>query len=206
MQKKYFLSQVADKFPKTCNEFKDWYNSYTRTHAPNIKLKMPKMLGRDDVYTWPLFDDLPYEFQYSLLLAFFAHKQRMIFLDKDAASVFFMKLFEYVEYNISDNERECCVSDGARMIYKERIEQITKHGYDVDSDKANDNGELIRAAAALLLDDVDIFPSWWDNKFFYRTINRDKRERYAIAGALVAAQIDFINEEKKLDNGIQNGD
>ena len=84
---------------------------------------------------------------------------------------------------------------GIELIAIERQEQIEKHNrsieYDVDQ---NNNYELRRGAVALLEDDKTKFSGFWNSKICEKMINKSYKERLIIAGALIAAEIDRINQ------------
>lgn len=92
---------------------------------------------------------------------------------------------------------------GIELITEERLEQ--KHGFTKESDKANNtNGQLILLTKYLLMDDNDaerdsLYEFFEANNFQMKFINKfntkTKVERLAIAGALIAAQIDILNTE-----------
>lgn len=96
---------------------------------------------------------------------------------------------------------------GIELIAQERKEQIEKHGFDVSEDaQFYEQQELRRAAMyALTLDDLTHYPSTWDHWFANKMMDKRRRmssnefdiERLKIAGALIAAEIDRLNESLK---------
>lgn len=94
---------------------------------------------------------------------------------------------------------ENVLSPGCSLILKERIEQIEKHGFTVDVDKVNNNEELVRCAAAILTNDINLYPSWWEEVWWNKIMAKPRLEQIAIAGALCAADLDLKLEEEKLD-------
>lgn len=83
---------------------------------------------------------------------------------------------------------------GAELIAQERKEQIEKHGVTINQDiDYNNNEELRKGAVALLLDDGMMMPAIWDVKIVSKMCNKSYKERLIIAGALIAAEIDRIN-------------
>lgn len=84
---------------------------------------------------------------------------------------------------------------GLELITKERMEQLTKHGYDVHHDVVNNaNGELIKAAQYCLDPEESAdYPYGWGNAFGYKIeYYKNKIQRLIVAGALIAAEIDRI--------------
>lgn len=92
---------------------------------------------------------------------------------------------------------------GIELIAQERAEQLSKHNRTIEQDvKNNDSEELICGAMALLnIDfpdeiiegrDISKFPSKWDNSICQKMVNKPYKERLIIAGALIAAEIDRL--------------
>jgi hypothetical protein len=83
------------------------------------------------------------------------------------------------------------ISPGLRYMVDERLEQLFL-GRNVEHDnKENAAGELLDVAAALIKNDPDYFGrSGWSWDWWKKTTAKPERERLAIAGALVAAEID----------------
>lgn len=80
---------------------------------------------------------------------------------------------------------------GANMIVAERQKQISKARTPEHDSKENPAEELTRVAAALALDDADLFgTSGWSWDWWEKIKLRPFTERLAIAGALIAAEID----------------
>lgn len=82
---------------------------------------------------------------------------------------------------------------GLELIAKERMEQIVKHGFDKEHD-GNDkhqNGELADAAHFALT--LHGWPEEWDREFADKIAKKPYKERLAIAGALIASEIDRLN-------------
>ncbi|PHJ59269.1 hypothetical protein VF04_34990 [Nostoc linckia z7] len=90
---------------------------------------------------------------------------------------------------------------GIELIAEERQEQIEKHLYRVKDD-VDHNGamQLCNAAVHLLgqyscfdFDDTeDFLPSQWNAEIYKKMTLKKYRERLIIAGALIAAEIDRI--------------
>lgn len=95
---------------------------------------------------------------------------------------------------------------GIELIADERREQIEKHGRTVEKDvEFNNRGELVVAAQSLCVeslididdeDDIihfdDYRPFGWDEKVWEHMAKKPYKERLIIAGALIAAEIDRI--------------
>jgi hypothetical protein len=86
---------------------------------------------------------------------------------------------------------------GIELIAEERIEQMYKHGFDLDHDSMHDIGELRKYAALLCVQgtdakvtehDEDIEDEW---NLIKRTSD-DIIHRLKVAGALIAAEIDRL--------------
>jgi hypothetical protein len=81
-------------------------------------------------------------------------------------------------------------SVGVELISQEREEQIKKHGFSLEGDRAYVNNELIDAAMQYLGGgDISCWPESWD-KMWYTP--GDRIEELKRAGALIAAEIDRI--------------
>lgn len=92
---------------------------------------------------------------------------------------------------------------GVQLIAQERQEQIEKHGRTLEHDGCvNGSGELATAAEMLLAVeheegiDPESYPDGWDKDVCSYMISKPYKERLIIAGALIAAEIDRINEIK----------
>ena len=98
---------------------------------------------------------------------------------------------------------------GIELISQERDEQIFKHKRTVESDKLlNKDFQLSEAAMNMCYlseDDLpmnavrdDIIeipaPTGWNQELYNKMVNKSYRERLIIAGALIAAELDRINE------------
>ena len=92
---------------------------------------------------------------------------------------------------------------GIELIAEERQEQIEKHGYNSDHDhdeysEINSNDfirteSLLRDAAIGCLNaDRGEFPAFWDETRVGKICNKPYKERLIIAGALIAAEIDRL--------------
>ena len=86
---------------------------------------------------------------------------------------------------------------GIELIAEERQEQIQKHGWTKDHDAQHNDGELVRAACAIaFVSRVDMpanipAPDWaWEIR---ERIEHDRIHCLKVAGALIAAEIDRLN-------------
>jgi len=97
---------------------------------------------------------------------------------------------------------------GIELITQERAEQILKHGRTVDLDvKQNTKGELSFAAALLSCPNPESMgynsnsdlgkPEKWDKEVFKHMMSKTYKERLIIAGALIAAEIDRLQNQDK---------
>lgn len=88
---------------------------------------------------------------------------------------------------------------GIELMAQERADQIEKHGRTVEYDKENNrSGQLVRAVTVLTLTDLPpkaiIFhkPKNWDPEIWVKMCEKSYKERLIIAGALIAAEIDRL--------------
>lgn len=96
------------------------------------------------------------------------------------------------------------VNDGVALIAKERLEQKEKHGRTLELDREiNPNGELCWAASLLLYtdDQESALPLLggtvlkdWDQAILAKMNAKPYRDRLIIAGALIAAELDRLND------------
>jgi hypothetical protein len=99
---------------------------------------------------------------------------------------------------------------GIIAMLNERNDQIHKHGFTVENDVLhNPNGELIIAARALMkeLPNPHDFPEHWGIAFVRKLMRKTLIERYIIAGALIAAEVDrkkYLEEKEKLSRKLIN--
>lgn len=90
---------------------------------------------------------------------------------------------------------------GIELIAVERKEQIEKHGKTHVKDiLENSNGQMIKAAHELLHKHPGNmgFPAEWDRAVVHRMASKNLRERLIIAGALIAAELDRIENTKDM--------
>lgn len=94
---------------------------------------------------------------------------------------------------------------GIELIQKERQEQLNKHNRTVENDVKENNHYQLSTAAGLLCwvdeedydNDIDgCCPVDWDNEIWRHMMQKPYEERLIIAGALIAAEIDRLNNIK----------
>lgn len=93
---------------------------------------------------------------------------------------------------------------GAELIAIERQEQIEKHGRTIERDvKENTEGELAYFAGVLchersneVEEVMNYLPPKWDRELCRKMLNKPYKERLIIAGALISAEIDRLNNSK----------
>lgn len=84
---------------------------------------------------------------------------------------------------------------GIELIGQERKEQIEKHGYTTDIDKdVNKYCELLGAAEYIINKDRNKFPLRWHLSLMEKFDKKSRIEQLTVAGALIAAEIDRLNE------------
>lgn len=88
---------------------------------------------------------------------------------------------------------------GTELIAQERKEQIEKHGISIQNDIfLNKDGQLLNAARKLLSDhELSIVilhnpPKGWNKAIWIRMCSKPYKQRLIIAGALIAAELDKI--------------
>jgi hypothetical protein len=94
---------------------------------------------------------------------------------------------------------------GVELIAQERKEQIEKHGRTIDMDVLQNSTwppPLTKAASSLSVEPmtemVAVFgkPEGWDDRIWRNMCSKSYSERLAIAGALIAAEIDRLNNSE----------
>ena len=82
---------------------------------------------------------------------------------------------------------------GIELIAEERQEQIEKHGFDIKNDQDYSQNELIKAALFAINPDQFEWPYYWGEEFRHKIKSKPNSvERLKIAGALIAAEIDRL--------------
>ena len=84
---------------------------------------------------------------------------------------------------------------GLVMIASERIEQLEFHGYDAAHDEKHKASELIAAAMFAITLQTHYKQDGWE-RFEAKMWDKSQTERLAVAGALIAAEIDRIEAEE----------
>jgi hypothetical protein len=97
---------------------------------------------------------------------------------------------------------------GIQLIADERSEQLTKHGRTVELDvEQNNEGQLTDAASVLTMNvpeglmgaylqsQGEAPPIGWDSEIWNKMIRKPYKDRLIIAGALIAAEIDRLQNE-----------
>lgn len=84
------------------------------------------------------------------------------------------------------------MKSGIELIAIERQEQIEKHGFDKEHDANEAYFNLSNAAVFILTQDEKYYPSEWDEQFKAKFLEKSYKERLVIAGALLAAELDKI--------------
>ncbi len=84
--------------------------------------------------------------------------------------------------------------NGVGIIHSERLEQQYKHGFTEECDRIYTKGELKDAAIYCLTQDFTHYPVNWDIKYADKFNMKNYKERLAVAGALIAAELDRINK------------
>ena len=87
---------------------------------------------------------------------------------------------------------------GIELIAEERAEQLDKHQRTIEDDVEYNPDGQIRDAACELAQDEPIFryfPKMWQGKIMQHAISKSYKDRLVIAGALIAAEIDRIQNQ-----------
>jgi hypothetical protein len=99
----------------------------------------------------------------------------------------------------TSGEKPKTMKSGIELIAKERHEQLTKHGRTIEMDVLNNgNYQLSEAATKLAADSIggywptETLPVGWDQEIWDKMTNKSYEERLIIAGALIAAEIDRL--------------
>lgn len=114
----------------------------------------------------------------------------------------YLDQIEWLEETPSVQPTEGEQKTGIDLIAQERSEQIEKHGRTLESDRlVNPDGQLCWAACMLLYTDdqespIDFLAATalkaWDQKILARMNAKPYKDRLVIAGALIAAEIDRL--------------
>ena len=87
---------------------------------------------------------------------------------------------------------------GLEIIVEERIEQIENHGYDADHDDKHVNGEMLKLALYFITGDEDFYPYGWVTPIKAEVFKKDRINQLAIAGAMIAAEIDRLQRKGEI--------
>lgn len=111
------------------------------------------------------------------------------------------------------------ITSGSKAIFKERVEQLSKHNRSIEHDVLFNNNYQLAFAAKSLLEMIPYsigiaamppemegvpggfgwcmpsksVPEGWSPKVMYKICSKKYKERLIIAGALIAAEIDRLN-------------
>lgn len=81
---------------------------------------------------------------------------------------------------------------GLELIAKERKEQIEKHGWNAEHDDQHREEQLTGVALYALTEDIDFWPDDWDDDVLIKIAAKNAKEKLAVAGAMIAAEIDRL--------------
>lgn len=94
---------------------------------------------------------------------------------------------------------------GIQLITEERELQIKKLGFTLEYDLKNHNrGDLLRLASYLISADSDYYPHAFNKDFVAQLFVKPRVEQLSIAGALIAAEIDYIQYHEHYHKQITN--
>ncbi len=92
--------------------------------------------------------------------------------------------------------------NGIELISIERAEQIEKHGRTPERDVIENDGYQLRQAAQKIIDVPKVRyngkPKGWDQYIWGKICDKDYVQRLTIAGALIAAEIDRVQNTPKI--------
>ncbi|MEP2445610.1 MAG: hypothetical protein ABJI69_00155 [Balneola sp.] len=81
---------------------------------------------------------------------------------------------------------------GITKIQKERKDHLTKHGYTAEHDDQYTKEELLDAALFCITGDMSNAPVSWHDEFYRKVFRKCRVDQLAVAGALIAAEIDRL--------------
>lgn len=90
---------------------------------------------------------------------------------------------------------------GMRLVMRERMEQLEKHGFSPEQDDTHVNEELLEAAVCILQEDDARWPKSMPKDLFIKISEKPTAERLAVGAALVAAEISRIIRAQQRTNG-----
>ena len=89
---------------------------------------------------------------------------------------------------------------GHNNITSERFEQVYQHGFSAEGDnRDHPNGELLDGAFFCISDDDAHYPKSFAPEYKEKLRSKTRLERLAIAGALIAAEIDRLKHIDKAE-------
>jgi len=95
-------------------------------------------------------------------------------------------------YNIGKGCNCIYPTEGTEMIAKERFEQLKKHKFTIEHDqKKLKQGDLMRLADYIIFANEDRLPKNFDPTFIKQIFMKSREEQLAVAGACIAAEIDY---------------
>ncbi len=86
---------------------------------------------------------------------------------------------------------------GIELIAEERKEQIEKHGWNLQTDSDYSNEELLKAALFCIDQKRFEWPWLWISKFRDKILQKSRVDQLKVAGALIAAEIDRLQNMEK---------
>ena len=85
-------------------------------------------------------------------------------------------------------------STGIKLIKQERQEQLEKHSIPVGQDvDFNSQEQLLEGAMYCLSGNQGVYPEKWQETTRYSIFKKSRVEQLAVAGALIAAEIDRLS-------------
>jgi len=98
-------------------------------------------------------------------------------------------------------QKEEKIATGVELIAKERIEQLSKHGYTLESDSENDRCEMAKVASILTMTQIKpgniqylSMTVGWDIGIIKKMASKPYKDRL-----IIAAEIDRLNFDRTLN-------
>jgi len=85
---------------------------------------------------------------------------------------------------------------GIELIAEERQEQLSKHNRTKEHDAQYTNYELLMGATTALTACADEWPENWDKAIRDKILSKSRIDQLKIAGALIAAEIDRLQNNE----------
>lgn len=95
------------------------------------------------------------------------------------------------------------VSAGVKCIATEREEQISKHGWSLEDDQSYSDEQLLKAALFCIDQKRFEWPFGWIAKFRDKVLLKNRIQQLAVAGALIAAEIDRLQMINDKNNNLK---